>query len=214
MGEGRGEKRESVEKGKVPLPLLPNPTPFFPSSLRPYPFQRLLTGYPTNVCWIEWFPSHCSQISAGAQVQIIGEPIGAVEVKVLTSQTHTYKLGKALQGFSSGQEYLGDKCNAWMVSFRHDSCSWGVHSERIHYVLLKYVSRVYRYFEKGCRKKRKRQSLKVLCVFTWRHGGHICVSKQWNGGHVCVFKNCRYNTIICFQLIPFSKRQNLPTRLN
>ena len=32
--------------------------------------------------------------SAGAHVQIIGEPIGAVEVKVLTSQTHTYKLGR------------------------------------------------------------------------------------------------------------------------
>ena len=56
-------------------------------------------------------------------MQTIGEPIGAVEVKVLTSQTHTYKLGKVLQGFSSGQEYLGDKCNALMVSFRHDSCS-------------------------------------------------------------------------------------------
>ena len=26
----------------------------------------------------------------------------------------------------------------------------------------------------------------LLCVFTWRHGGHICVPKQWNGGHVCV----------------------------
>ena len=25
-----------------------------------------------------------------------------------------------------------------------------------------------------------------MCVFTWRHGGHICVPKQWNGGHVCV----------------------------
>ena len=23
-------------------------------------------------------------------------------------------------------------------------------------------------------------------VFTWRHGGHISVPKQWNGGHVCV----------------------------
>ena len=38
------------------------------------------------------FLSHCSQISAGAHTQIIGDPIGAVEVKVLTSQTHTYKL--------------------------------------------------------------------------------------------------------------------------
>ena len=36
--------------------------------------------------------SHCLQISAGDHMQIIGEPIGAVEVKVLTSQTHTYKL--------------------------------------------------------------------------------------------------------------------------
>ena len=38
------------------------------------------------------FLSHCSQISAGDHTQIIGDPIGAVEVKVLTSQTHTYKL--------------------------------------------------------------------------------------------------------------------------
>ena len=38
------------------------------------------------------FLSHCSQISAGDHMQIIGEPIGAVEVRVLTSQTHTYKL--------------------------------------------------------------------------------------------------------------------------
>ena len=35
------------------------------------------------------FLSHCSQISAGDHMQIIGDPIGAVEVKVLTSQTHT-----------------------------------------------------------------------------------------------------------------------------
>ena len=33
-------------------------------------------------------------------MQIIGDPIGAVEVKVLTSQTHTYKLGR----FCSGRE--------------------------------------------------------------------------------------------------------------
>ena len=39
------------------------------------------------------FPSHCSQI-AGDHRQIIGGPIGAVEVKVLTSQTHTYKFGR------------------------------------------------------------------------------------------------------------------------
>ena len=38
------------------------------------------------------FLSHCSQISAGDHMQIIGYPIGAFEVKVLTSQTHTYKL--------------------------------------------------------------------------------------------------------------------------
>ena len=38
------------------------------------------------------FISHCLQISAGDHMQIIGDPIGAIEVKVLTSQTHTYKL--------------------------------------------------------------------------------------------------------------------------
>ena len=31
----------------------------------------------------------------GDHMQIMGEPIGAVEVKVFTSQTHTYKLGRA-----------------------------------------------------------------------------------------------------------------------
>ena len=40
------------------------------------------------------FLSHCSQISAGDHMQIIGNPLGAVEVKVLTSQTHTYKLDR------------------------------------------------------------------------------------------------------------------------
>ena len=40
------------------------------------------------------FLSHCSQISAGDHMQIIRDPIGAVEVKVLTSQAHTYKLGR------------------------------------------------------------------------------------------------------------------------
>ena len=40
------------------------------------------------------FLSHCSQISAGNHIQIMGDPIGAVEVKVLTSQTHTYKLDR------------------------------------------------------------------------------------------------------------------------
>ena len=38
------------------------------------------------------FLFHCSQISAGDHMQIIGDPIGVVEVKVLTRQTHTYKL--------------------------------------------------------------------------------------------------------------------------
>ena len=51
------------------------------------------------------FLSHCSQISAGDHMQIIGDPIGAVEVKVLTSQTHTYKL-----------------CRVWYVT--KDFCSW------------------------------------------------------------------------------------------
>ena len=41
------------------------------------------------------FLSDCSRISAGDHTQIIGGSIGAVEVKVLTSQTHTYKLRKA-----------------------------------------------------------------------------------------------------------------------
>ena len=40
------------------------------------------------------FLSLCSQISAGADVQIIEEPIGAVKVQMLTSQTHTFKLGR------------------------------------------------------------------------------------------------------------------------
>ena len=43
---------------------------------------------------IDKFLSHCSQISAGDHMQIIEDPIGAVEVKVLTSQAHTYKLGR------------------------------------------------------------------------------------------------------------------------
>ena len=38
------------------------------------------------------FLFHCSQISAGDHMQIAGDPIGAVVVKVLSSQTHTYKL--------------------------------------------------------------------------------------------------------------------------
>ena len=40
------------------------------------------------------FLSYCSQISTGDHMQIIGDPISAVEVNVLTSQTHTYKLGR------------------------------------------------------------------------------------------------------------------------
>ena len=40
------------------------------------------------------FLSHRSQISAGDHTQIIADPIGAVEVKVLTSQTHTCKLSR------------------------------------------------------------------------------------------------------------------------
>ena len=40
------------------------------------------------------FLFYCLQLSAGDHVQqIIGDPTGTVEVKVLTSQTHTYKLG-------------------------------------------------------------------------------------------------------------------------
>ena len=38
------------------------------------------------------FLSHCSQTSAGDHMQIIGDTIGVIEVKVLTSQTHTYTL--------------------------------------------------------------------------------------------------------------------------
>ena len=51
------------------------------------------------------FLSHCSQISAGDHTQIIGDPIGAVVVKVLTSQTRAYKL-----------------CRVWYVT--KDFCSW------------------------------------------------------------------------------------------
>ena len=40
------------------------------------------------------FLSYCSQISAGDHMKIIRDPIGAVQVEVLTSQTHTYKLGR------------------------------------------------------------------------------------------------------------------------
>ena len=53
------------------------------------------------------FLSHCSQILAGYHMQIIGDPIGVIEVKVLTSQTHTYKLGRmwyVTKYFCSGRE--------------------------------------------------------------------------------------------------------------
>ena len=40
------------------------------------------------------FFSHSSQMSAGDHMQqIIGDPTGTVDVKVLTSKTHTYRLG-------------------------------------------------------------------------------------------------------------------------
>ena len=59
------------------------------------------------------FLSHCSQISGDDHIKIIGDPIGAVEVKMLTSQTHTYKLSRVrytTKDFCSGQEYnVGDK---------------------------------------------------------------------------------------------------------
>ena len=51
------------------------------------------------------FLSHCSQISVGAPVEIIAEPIGAVEVKVLTSQTRRTSSVQC----STWQEYLGNK---------------------------------------------------------------------------------------------------------
>ena len=53
------------------------------------------------------FLSHCSQISAGDRMQIIRDLIGDIEVKVLTSQTHTYKLGRVSyvsKDFCSRQE--------------------------------------------------------------------------------------------------------------
>ena len=40
------------------------------------------------------FLSHCLQISAEDHMQIIRDPISAVEVKVLTSQTHMCKLSR------------------------------------------------------------------------------------------------------------------------
>ena len=38
------------------------------------------------------FLSHCSQISAGDHMQIIGDPIGAVEVKVFKPSTYVQAL--------------------------------------------------------------------------------------------------------------------------
>ena len=85
------------------------------------------------------FLSHCSQIWAGADVQIIGEPIGAVKVQMLTSHSHTFKLGRVwyvIKEFSSGQEYLGDKgwrfvyvslCKGWTRCHLliEVFCGWG-----------------------------------------------------------------------------------------
>ena len=51
------------------------------------------------------FLSHCSQISAGDHMQIIGDPIGPVEVKVLTSQTHIYIRTSSVE------------CDAWPKTF-------------------------------------------------------------------------------------------------
>ena len=74
------------------------------------------------------FLSHCSQIWAGADVQIIGEPIGAVKVQVLTS--HWYMIKE----FSSEQEYLGDKgwrfvyvslCKGWTRCHLLIEVFWG-----------------------------------------------------------------------------------------
>ena len=53
------------------------------------------------------FLSHCSQILAGDHMQIIRNAIGAVELKVLTSQTHTYKfriVWYVTKDFCSGRE--------------------------------------------------------------------------------------------------------------
>ena len=45
-------------------------------------------------------------------MQIIGGPIDAVEVKVLTSQTHTHKLGRV---WTRRDENLGD--NLWLLVY-------------------------------------------------------------------------------------------------
>ena len=53
------------------------------------------------------FLSNFSQISAGYHMQIVGDPVGAVEFQVLTSQTHTYKLRRVwyvTKDVCSGQE--------------------------------------------------------------------------------------------------------------
>ena len=53
------------------------------------------------------FLSHCSQISAADHIQIIGDPIGVAEAKVLTSQTNAYKLGRVCyvtKEFCSGRD--------------------------------------------------------------------------------------------------------------
>ena len=61
------------------------------------------------------FLSHCSQISAGDHMQIIGDPIGAVEIKVLTSQTHirtSYVECDMWPKIFAPDENLGDKPGA------------------------------------------------------------------------------------------------------
>ena len=44
-------------------------------------------------------------------MQIIGDPIGAVKVKLLTSQTHTYKV----KNIFARDENLGDK--RWLLIY-------------------------------------------------------------------------------------------------
>ena len=65
--------------------------PSFPRGIASYAdVLRGLSRVSPHECLLKQvvkFLSHCSQISAGTHVQIMGEPIGAVEVKMLTSQT-------------------------------------------------------------------------------------------------------------------------------
>ena len=39
---------------------------------------------------------------------------------------------------------------------------------------------------KNWKSEKKVNLMLLLCVFRWRHGGHICVPKQWYDGHVYV----------------------------